>query len=457
MNSSFGVCSKFTNSRKSVRFRGRRKSSQKLAKRRTFVWGGRGSRPFSQSKLKNELHVDHVRSAPLGPAANRLEVDRAAQGPTLRKGAANKSIECVQRKGSWRSSGTSPKCGWYLSRFAIDAESKTCFPCPVHQRYHALATAAPVGQKPPLLPSFFPTRRRQACRSASPLLPAVQSGRRHCEIRSMRQQFIPPRRTWVWTRSDCSPTTCAPPAVHDSAGKNFNFALGRETYPHAVWLPDYSRNLPAIEGSIIVQVKKKKKKVTNDIEKGWKDMHSLLEKISNSGTLKPVFAISVRFKGEGGGLRMKLTFFVSQASANFCDGPLAVDPRLRPGVAQRAAIFCCYGYPDRLALNGRSYEEEDAYRLEKERASYGARHHNWPLFVIAAILLSDVARRQLRYRCKAGNESYPTPKTVCACDVRLLNYAWNNADWLTGDLWSWLSANHQRLQCNGPNGHSDVA
>ena len=76
-----------------------------------------------------------------------------------------------------------------------------------------------VGQK------FFPTRRRQACRSASPLLPAVQSGLRHCDIRSMRQQFIPPRRTWVLTRSDCSPTTCAPPAVHDSAGKNFNFLL----------------------------------------------------------------------------------------------------------------------------------------------------------------------------------------------------------------------------------------
>ena len=48
---------------------------------------------------------------------------------------------------------------------------------------------------------------------------------------------------------------------------------------------------------------------------------------------------------------------------------LAVNPRQRPGVAQRAAIFCCYGYPDRLTLNGRSYEEEDAYRLEKEWAS----------------------------------------------------------------------------------------
>ena len=39
------------------------------------------------------------------------------------------------------------------------------------------------------------------------------------------------------------------------------------------------RNLPAIEGSIIAQV-------TNDIEKGWKDMHSLLEKISNKGSLE---------------------------------------------------------------------------------------------------------------------------------------------------------------------------
>ena len=86
--------------------RGRRKSSQKLAKRRTFVWGGGGGgggldrfrKASFKKKKKKKLHVDYVRSAPLGPAANRLEVDRAAQGPTLRKGGANKSIECVQRK-----------------------------------------------------------------------------------------------------------------------------------------------------------------------------------------------------------------------------------------------------------------------------------------------------------------------------------------------------------------------
>ena len=63
--------------------------------------------------------------------------------------------------------------------------------------------------------------------------------------------------------------------------------------------------------------------MTNDIEKSWKDMHSLLEKISNSGTLKLVLRFPFVSGGRegGGGLRMKLTFFVSQASANFCDGP----------------------------------------------------------------------------------------------------------------------------------------
>ena len=68
--------------------RGRRKSSQKLAKRRTCVWGGGGgegvstvfAKQASKKKKKSQLHVNYVRSAPLGPAANRLEVDRAAQG-----------------------------------------------------------------------------------------------------------------------------------------------------------------------------------------------------------------------------------------------------------------------------------------------------------------------------------------------------------------------------------------
>ena len=55
-------------------------------------------------------------------------------------------------------------------------------------------------------------------------------------------------------------------------------------------------------------------------EKGWKDMHSLLEKISNSEMLKPVLRFPFVSRGREG-LRMKLTLFVSQASANLCDGP----------------------------------------------------------------------------------------------------------------------------------------
>ena len=32
-------------------------------------------------------------------------------------------------------------------------------------------------------------------------------------------------------------------------------------------------------------------------------------------------------------------------------------------------VSYCYGNPDRLELYGRSYEEEEAFPLEKERAS----------------------------------------------------------------------------------------
>ena len=46
---------------------------------------------------------------------------------------------------------------------------------------------------------------------------------------------------------------------------------------------------------------------------------------------------------------------------------LAVDPRPRPGVAQRAAIVCCYGYPDRLALNCNGSDEHE-WKLRGRRS-----------------------------------------------------------------------------------------
>ena len=58
-------------------------------------------------------------------------------------------------------------------------------------------------------------------------------------------------------------------------------------------IPLLLKELRAIEGSTIAQV-------TNDIEKGWKDMHSLLEKISNSGTLKPVLQFPFVSRGREG-------------------------------------------------------------------------------------------------------------------------------------------------------------
>ena len=199
-----------------------------------FLGGGEGvSTVFAKqaSKKKIELHVDYVRSAPLGPAANRLEVDRAVHGLRCERvrrtspSNAYKEKQVVEEfSGEWMILVT------VRDRRRIEnLLSMSCAPAVPRPRNSRTSRA-----EAPLLRSFFPTRRRQACCSASPLLPAVQSGRRHCEIRSVRQQFIPPRRTWVLTRSECSPTTWASLAVHDSTGTNFNFALGRETYPRAV-------------------------------------------------------------------------------------------------------------------------------------------------------------------------------------------------------------------------------
>ena len=177
----------------------------------------------------------------------------------------------------------------------------------------------------PLLPSFFPTRRRQACRSASPLLPAVQSGRRHCKIRSMRQQFIPPRPVGPgsWRGATAHRRRALHPlfmtALH---GKIFNFAFGRETNPHPVWLPHYSS-----QGTYQRSRDRLSRKWPTTLRRAgrtctlfWRRFPTV--EVSN---VEACFAISVCFKGEGGGLRMKLTFFVSQASANFCDAAPYVD------------------------------------------------------------------------------------------------------------------------------------
>ena len=171
-------------------------------------------------------------------------------------------------------------------------------------------------RKPPLLPSFFPTRRRQACRSASPLLPLVQSGGRHCEIRSMRQQFIPPRRTWVLTRSDCSPTTCAPPTVHDSAGKIFNFALGRETYrtqyDSLITQGTYQRSRDRLSCKWPTTLRRSRRTCTLF----WRRFPTV--EVPN---VEACFAISVRFKGEGGGWEWNLRSSFCKLLRTFATAP----------------------------------------------------------------------------------------------------------------------------------------
>ena len=196
--------------------------------------GGRGSRPFSQSKLqkkKIELHFDYV------PCCKSTRARLSGAGPTLRKGAANKSIECLVKEGNT----------WYKEKQVVEefSEDDTCHGSRSTQNRKLAFLVLRTSAVP--RPRDSRTSRAEATTATVALSDQATSGlsfsvsgatsseERWETLRDLlKEAAIPQRRTWVLTRSDCSPTTCAPLAVHDSAGKNFNFALGRETYPHAV-------------------------------------------------------------------------------------------------------------------------------------------------------------------------------------------------------------------------------
>ena len=108
----------------------------------------------------------------------------------------------------------------------------------------------------------------------------------------MRQQFIPPRRTWVLTRSECSPTTCAPPAVHDSAGKKFQLCSWTWNIPARSMTPSLLKELTSDRGI----------DYRASDQRHWEGLEG---KALSSGdfqqwNVEACFAISVRFKGEGG-------------------------------------------------------------------------------------------------------------------------------------------------------------
>ena len=103
-----------------LKLRGRRKSSQKLAKRRAFVWGEGVSTVFAKqasNKKKNwaarRLSLRALRST--GPCCCKSTSARpSGAGPTLRKGAANKSIECLVKEGN----------AWYKEKQVVEEFSE---------------------------------------------------------------------------------------------------------------------------------------------------------------------------------------------------------------------------------------------------------------------------------------------------------------------------------------------
>ena len=95
------------------------------------------------------------------------------------------------------------------------------------------------------------------------------------------------------------------------------------------WIPHYSRDLPCRDRSCIAQV-------TDDIEKGWEDVHSVLDKVSNSNsaTLKTGLRFSFVSGGrEGVGNETYVLRF-----ASFCE------LLRRPLSCSFCAEFCCLFY-----------------------------------------------------------------------------------------------------------------
>ena len=102
--------------------------------------------------------------------------------------------------------------------------------------------------------------------------------------------------------------------------KKFQLCSWTWNIPARSLTPSLLKELTSDRG-IDYRASKKKKKSD---QRHWKGLegHALSSgEDFQQWNVEACVAISVRFKGEGGGLRMKLTFFVSQASANFCNGP----------------------------------------------------------------------------------------------------------------------------------------
>ena len=175
--------------------RGRRKSSQKLAKRRAFIWEGGGLDRFRKASFKKKKWAARGLRAPLG----LLQIDsNSIERRTLRKGAADKAIECLVKEGNMRYKEKPVveeflrRCGWYLSLFDADQSwnrkladygltlcSAPAVPRPRDSRTsQAEATSIAV---------VLPDQATSDLSFSVPALPVVQSDRRHCEIRSMRQ------------------------------------------------------------------------------------------------------------------------------------------------------------------------------------------------------------------------------------------------------------------------------
>ena len=176
------------------------------------------------SKKKIELHVDYVRSAPLGPAANRLEVDRAAQRcERVRRSSpsnAYKEKQVVEEFSEvWMILVT------VRDRRRIENSNLLSLSCaPAVPRPRDSRTGRAKATTPAVVLSDQAIATSGLSFSVSAATSSVQLSE------TLRDSFN--EAAIYSSTSDLGldaerlpPTTCATPAVHDSAGKNSTLLL----------------------------------------------------------------------------------------------------------------------------------------------------------------------------------------------------------------------------------------
>ena len=305
--------------------RGRRKSSQKLAKRRAFVWEWWGLDRLCKASFKKKMsctgsHRLHVRHA--------LRSDRPCCIGARSSSERCEGCMCIRRtspsNAQWRkATSVQRQTG---SGGVLRSVDDTCHGSTPNQKlasYGFSLSSAPAVLRPHDRRTSWAEATSQYCRCSfwpgdvrfvvqrPRCYQRCKSGWRHCRIRSMRQQLLPACRNWALDDAEQLLTDVRSVRCSWQSWKNFRL--------HSwVW------NIPArsLISSLLAKPTRDRlsRKWPTTSKRPGRTCTPFWRRFPTVERWSLICGFR-SFQGGGRGLRMKRTLFISEASENVCDGP----------------------------------------------------------------------------------------------------------------------------------------